>query len=404
MERKRILILITNLSFGGAQRVFFEQSLLLSKEHDVIECVFNLADGHAFPTKNKIIDLQVPAGKNIFDKLIKLCQRVIRLNRLKKTLKTEICISHLEGADLINILSKNREKTVCWVHGSKLHDANIEGIIGWLRHTIIIPFIYQYADKVVTVSKAIQKELTVHYKIPSAKIETVYNFIDTEFARNASREEIEPLFQGIFSGDPILITSGRLARQKNHGSLILWFASFIKQRKCKLIIVGDGECRYQLIKLCEELNLKVFHPWSNFVCADHFQVYFLGFQENPFKYLRKSDVFILPSLWEGFPLVIGEAMACDLPILSADCPTGPRELLSRDSNKTVNEYEGSEFADFGILLPLLEPNRFAEWDKVVGQILDDSALRTFYAIRAADRVSAFSKQQFKEQLYRSIAI
>ena len=69
MSRKRILILITNLTFGGAQRVFYEQSRLLAKNHDVVECVFNLADGHAFPTGNKIISLNVPPGINVVDKM-----------------------------------------------------------------------------------------------------------------------------------------------------------------------------------------------------------------------------------------------------------------------------------------------------------------------------------------------
>src|SRR5687767_2796326 len=106
MSRKRILILITNLTFGGAQRVFFEQSQLLAKNHDVVECVFNLAEGHAFPTGNKIISLNVPPGKNVLDKFRRFIQRVIGLRKLKKELRTEICISHLEGADLVNVLSK----------------------------------------------------------------------------------------------------------------------------------------------------------------------------------------------------------------------------------------------------------------------------------------------------------
>mgnify|MGYP003577282255 CR=1 FL=1 len=88
MRRQRILILITNLSFGGAQRVFFEQSRLLAKEHEVVECVFNLADGHAFPSGNKIVSLNVPAGINVLDKIWRFFQRVTRLRKLKKELKT----------------------------------------------------------------------------------------------------------------------------------------------------------------------------------------------------------------------------------------------------------------------------------------------------------------------------
>ena len=399
-RRKRILILITNLTFGGAQRVFFEQSRLLAKNHDVVECVFNLAEGHAFPTGNKIISLKVKPGINVIDKIWRFIQRVIRLRKLKNELRTEICISHLEGADLVNVLSKKNEKTICWVHGSKIHDENIEGIIGWLRHMLIIPFVYRLANKIVTVSKAIQEELTRHYKVPSNKIEVVYNFFDIAVLLNSSQEVLDRSQAAIFSNGQTIITCGRLARQKNHASFIRWYASFKGLRKCKLIILGDGELREQLLSLCNELELKVFHPWADLSCFEDYDIYFLGFQQNPFKYLKRADVFILPSLWEGFPLVLGEAMACGLPIVSADCPTGPREILSLDLNEKI--MTTPDFTDFGVLLPTLKKENFAQWNTAISQILENPSLRADYANRASQRVFVFSKQEFEKGLFNTL--
>ena len=395
MERKRILILITNLSFGGAQRVFFEQSRILAKCHEVVECVFNLAEGHAFPTGNTVVSLNVPPGINVIDKIWRFFQRVNRLRKLKKELRTDICISHLEGADLVNILSRRDEKTICWVHGSKMYDENIEGAIGWVRHTLIIPLVYRLANKVVTVSKAIKEELTLYYKVPPSKIETIYNFFDITTVQNSTEEDIDSSYATIFSNGQTMITSGRLARQKNHSSFITWYASFIASRQCKLIILGDGELRGQLLSLCTKLKLKVFHPWADLSCSSDYDVYFLGFQQNPFKYLKKSDVFILPSLWEGFPLVLGEAMACGLPIVSADCPTGPREILSLDLNKKISE---PDFTDFGILLPTLKKENFEQWSIAMSQILENLNLQADYASRALQRVLIFSKEEFEKGL------
>ena len=124
----------------------------------------------------------------------------------------------------------------------------------------------------------------------------------------------------------MLVTSGRLALQKNHAALIALFARLLERRRARLVLIGDGELRQPLIDQARSLGLRVAEgPDGD---AD---VYFLGFQDNPFRLQRHADLFVLPSGWEGFPMVLGEAMACGLPIVSADCPTGPREFLAPDT-------------------------------------------------------------------------
>ncbi len=243
-------------------------------------------------------------------------------------------------------------------------------------------------------------ELTRHYNVPSNKIEVTYNFFDIDVVQNATQEAIDSSHATIFSNGETIITCGRLARQKNHASFITWFASFKGLRKCKLIILGDGELREQLLSLCTELELKIFHPWADLSLSKDYDIYFLGFQQNPFKYLKRADVFILPSLWEGFPLVLGEAMACGLPIISADCPTGPREILSLDLNEKI--MTTPDFTDFGVLLPALKKENFGQWNMAVNQILENPNLRADYASRASQRVFVFSKEEFEKGLFNTI--
>jgi len=79
-------------------------------------------------------------------------------------------------------------------------------------------------------------------------------------------------------------------------------------------------------------------------------IFFLGWKDNPFKYLAKAKVFVLSSLWEGFGNVIVEAMACGLPIVSTDCKSGPREIISpeMDLKKEIKE---NYYGKFGVLVP-----------------------------------------------------
>ena len=393
-------MLIPNLNFGGAQRVFYTTSLELSKHYRVVECVFNFESGHAFVTGNEIVSLDVGGGNNIILKFFQFLKRIRALRKLKKKLNPAICISHLEGADLINILSQHRESTITWVHGSKKHDENIEGFLGFIRHRLLIPFAYQRADQVVTVSKAIKEELVNYYSVPSHKIETLYNYFDIAAIQVNSAIPIEAKYEPLFSNNKTIMFSGRLVRQKNPENLLKWFTAFNQFNQSnhyKLILVGDGDLRKELLKLCEVLKLKVFNGWANSPPNDQYDVYFLGFQTNPFKFIARSTAFILPSLWEGFPMALGEAMACGIPVISADCPTGPTEMLQDDYTLEV---ELPCFTDYGLLLPILKENTYKIWNESVSALLNNPEKIATYSMKSRLRANDFSQERNAQHLFK----
>src|SRR6185295_8187388 len=88
-----------------------------------------------------------------------------------------------------------------------------------------------------------------------------------------------------------------------------------KTRPCQLVMIGAGELENYLKTLVRELGVEE-------------SVFFLGWQSNPFKFIARSDIFVLPSLTESFGLVLVEAMACGLPVIATDCPGGSREIVT----------------------------------------------------------------------------
>src|SRR5699024_8973667 len=145
----------------------------------------------------------------------------------------------------------------------------------------------------------------------------IYNFYDIEKILELSKEPLTVQDAKIFE-NPTIVTVGRLAEQKGQWHLIRALNKVKKEiPDVKLIILGEGELEDYLKKLVNDYKLTE-------------NVHFLGFQKNPFKYITKSDMYVFPSLYEGFPNALAEGMVCGLPVISSDCESGPREILSPD--------------------------------------------------------------------------
>ena len=397
-------MLIPQLSFGGAERVFHDQAReLAAAGHRVTECVFDSGVPVAFSTENALVALDVPAaGASPLHKFRALQQRVARLRQLKAELAIDVCISHLEGADYLNLLSKGSEKVVLCIHNSKQHDPGYVGPLGWLRRRVLMPVLYRRADHIVTVSLELRQELINYLNLPVDLVVTINNFVKLDAIQACLAEGLPSTETSLFTAGPVLLVAGRLSPEKNQTALLPVLKGLQQSGHptLRLLFLGDGPLRPVLVNEAKHLGLRV---WDGAAVAGAmppdtaaFDVILLGFRTNPFPYVARAAISILCSLTEGFPMALCEALVCGVPVASADCPTGPREILAPASPPT--QYAAAaEWAEFGLLLPLLNQQSgqtqvVSAWVTALHELLSNPGCYQHYVTQAHKRGQAFGSE------------
>ncbi len=151
--------------------------------------------------------------------------------------------------------------------------------------------------------------------------------------------------------------------------------SIIKDKvHAKLVIVGNGVLEKELKDEAAKLGITA-------------SVFFCGFQHNPYKFIANADCFVLSSLTEGFPNVLLEALACKKTVVSTDCQSGPRELLSPSSDPSLQVQKGYEVAEFGILTAPGDPEALAE---AMFKIYSEPQVRSGFEAAATERAGNFN--------------
>ncbi len=198
-----------------------------------------------------------------------------------------------------------------------------------------------WADAVVAVSQGAAEDLIRYSRIPPEKIHVIYNPVVTPELFRAAEEPLEdPWFAP--GEPPAILGVGRLTAQKDFPTLIRAFGLVLKEQPARLVILGEGEERPGLEALVQELGI-----------AD--RVRLPGFVSNPYKYMKRASVFVLPSRWEGFGNVLVEALALGTPVVSTDCPSGPAEILEGGKWGRLVPMENPRALANAILATLSEP-------------------------------------------------
>lgn len=392
------MILIPDFGYGGAERSAAAVSMLLAETFDVYFVVFNTKIKQAYKTGGEIYSLDVEGGSTFFLKAINFLKRVGRLKRLKRELGIHICLSFLEGADYINVLSKNDDKVILNVRGSKKYDPNISGLGGRIRRSILIPSIYNRANTLTTVSKSLHDELIRDIGIKRKKpIFVIPNFFNVDELRSKAKERLLAEWDNLFEGNQTIITVGRISHEKGFDRFVPVFERLLKMLpETRWIVVGDGPCIYTIQRKLKKRGISYWDgdKTLNFSA----KVFFVGYQSNPHKWVSRSTLFVLSSLTEGFPNALLEAMSVGIPVLASDCPYGPAEILSEKQD------EGS-LRTYGVLLPLLTDvtSTVECWCQQLFDLLTNETIRQNYKRQSIIRSHHFSPE-FVRQLWHSVLL
>jgi glycosyltransferase involved in cell wall biosynthesis len=394
-SRKTILMVIPNLDFGGAQESFTWLSNTLHRHFRVINVVFNKEGMAPYAFQGPLLSMEILAASHPVRKVIHFFRRVRWLRKIKAHYQPDVSISFLEGADYVNILSRKNDKVIISIRGSKRYDPHIRGVAGWIRQRLLMPFLYRKADGVVALNAGIAQELKQHYGVKKS-VQIIFNpFIQSKLERGL-REELPHSWKAIFI-QPVIISHGRLSSEKGFDHFLYALAGIVNQGKpVRFLLIGDGPEYTRIVDTCHRLNLTVYEARSGAPVFPDAQVYLTGYCNNPFPYLQRASVFVLPSLHEGFSNAMLEAMACGLPVVAADCPYSPREILAPGS--VAPSLTAPEWAEYGVLVPPWhQPRAVQAWTHALMELLEDESKRKHYGNQAHLRIKAFNETDVANQ-------
>lgn len=324
---KKIALCIPSLRGGGAEIVFLNLAKGFAEKGYQVDLVLFQKEGPYIKNVSEEVNIVDLESKRV-------SHGIFALMRYLKKEKPDVIISAMPHVNIVvvfaKIISRVKTKVIVTEHSTfsmgqkKLH---------FMKRTImkvLVRLFYSRAGVVVAVSNGVADDLIQSTMIKLQNVHTIYNPIDIEEIQEKSKENPDhPWLEG---DNTFLLGIGRLEIVKDFGTLIRAFAKLEIKNK-KLIILGEGTERGNLEKLVSELGLVE-------------SVALPGFVSNPYAYLAHADVFVLSSRHEGLPTVLIEALACGTPVVSTDCPSGPREIL--------------EDGKYGILTPVGDEKKLAE--------------------------------------------
>lgn len=228
----------------------------------------------------------------------------------------------------------------------------------------LIRMFYPLAERVLAVSSDITEELITDFGLSREICTTVDNPIDIENIHSLSEHSVSHSW---FKDDsPVIVGVGRFGEAKDFALLVRALEVLRQEVPARLVLLGDGDRRGVIEQQVKASELQ-----------EHVDL--LGFVDNPYKYMRQADVLAHPADYEGFGIVLPEAMACGTPVIATNCPGGPSDILQDGEYGPLVEVGNAQALAEAIYDTLKDPpsaekleSRARDFDieKVVQQYID----------------------------------
>ncbi len=301
----RCTLIIHSLNSGGAERVISRMAnYWVAKGWDVTLLTFeDDTEAPFYPLESQVLHLPLGIAEYSPHPILGVWNNLASVRSLRaaiRTSKPDVVISFLDRTNVITLLA-TRGLNVPVLVSERNDPAMLSPGKIW---NLLRQWTYPFADRIV-----VQTQRAGNFF--SAKLQNrIFVMPNPVSLPPATQSGATRLL-----GDRNLIAVGRLVHQKGF-DLLLQALAQLKDRypEWTLSILGEGELRSQLESLRTELGLKD-------------RVHLLGRVKNPHEFLDRADIFIMSSRFEGFPNALCEAMVCGLPVISTDCPNGPREII-----------------------------------------------------------------------------
>jgi glycosyltransferase involved in cell wall biosynthesis len=240
-----------------------------------------------------------------------------RLERYLRRRRPAVLLAEMSHANVAAVLARDLSRAGTRVVVTEHIPASIlhaeeptvrHRVLPWLMRVA-----YRRADAIVAVSDGVRDDLAHLLHMSPDAIQVAYNPIVTPALLESRHKTPHPWLED--SGPPVVVAVGRLARQKDYPTLIRAIARVRAREPVRLVILGEGTERRRLEALVSAKGL-----------TD--DVAMPGAVATPASSIARSATYVLSSRYEGLPSVLIEALACDVPIVATNCPSGPREILA----------------------------------------------------------------------------
>ncbi len=314
LNQKKIAVFVSFSGQGGVERMMFNLCEGMATQGFEVDLLLIKADrAHLgrLPLNVNIVKLEASHALSSFPSLLRylINKRPIALLAAKDRANRVALLTNMLAKKITGNATRVVTRLGTTVTAALQEESRITSRLRYLPMRLLYPL----ADEIVAVSQGVADDLAAITGLSTESMRVIANPVITSRLESSAKEAVKLPWPEDDTA-PMVVGAGRLTRQKDFPTLIRAFAGLRANRPCRLMILGEGRDRKALEGLIDELGLAE-------------DVRLPGFVENPYAYIRRSSLFVLSSRWEGSPNVLTEALALGIPVVAADCPSGPVEIL-----------------------------------------------------------------------------